>query len=105
MSKSDILKRAAGIEQQQTKAGPKRQNAPRRAKCGPGEAGAVDLDDLAAKVADALWARLERFLPICARLAAADTLHTSEKPETVLRHAIKEGEIARRMIMEVCDGI
>lgn len=36
--------------------------------------------------------------PILARLAAADTKHTSEQPETVFRHSINEGLLARDMM-------
>ncbi len=36
--------------------------------------------------------------PILARLAAADTRHTSERPETVFRYAINEGLLARDMV-------
>lgn len=36
--------------------------------------------------------------PILARLAAADTVHTTEFPETVFRRAVDEGRIARSII-------
>ena len=34
------------------------------------------------------------------RLCAADTVRTSERPDTVFRHAIKEAEIARSEIVK-----
>jgi hypothetical protein len=53
---------------------------------------------LAAKIADAVYERLERLLPIVARLAAADTVHTSEYRRTVLGRAIAEGVEASALI-------
>ena len=93
MSKKSILKRAAEPEQVQ-------QKPARRTQRGAGARDAIDLDVLASKVADALWAQLERFLPICARLAAADTLRTTEKRPTVLKRAIDEGVEAADLIQE-----
>lgn len=43
-------------------------------------------------------------LPVCARLAAADTLHTAQKPETVMRDAIAEGMTATMLIREIVHG-
>ena len=43
-------------------------------------------------------------LPVCARLAAADTLHTAQKPETVMRNAIAEGMTAMMLIRELVHG-
>lgn len=37
---------------------------------------------------------LKAHLIICARLAAADTLHSMQQPEFVLGHSIKEGRLA-----------
>lgn len=52
-------------------------------------------------LADAIVARLADVLPICARIAAADTLHTAQRPETVLRDAIAEGIMAANQLREV----
>ena len=43
-------------------------------------------------------AALAEFGPILARLAAADTIHTTERAETVLERAVKEGQLARRLM-------
>lgn len=43
-------------------------------------------------------AALAEFGPILARIAAADTIHTTERPETVLKRAVDEGRIARRLM-------
>lgn len=104
MSKKTIIKRAT--EMQQVKDAPRSKPEPvRQTLRGLGSLGVIDVDDLASKVADAVCARLERFLPICARLAAADTLHTSETEVKVLRRAISEGIHAAAMIREgVQDG-
>ena len=58
------------------------------------------INALADAVAGAIVTRLEVLLPICARLAAADTIHTVQKPETVLGNAIKEGLLAGGLIWE-----
>jgi hypothetical protein len=58
------------------------------------------INALADAVAGAIVTRLEVLLPICARLAAADTIHTVQKPETVLGDAIKEGLLAGGLIWE-----
>ena len=39
--------------------------------------------------------------PKLARLAAADTIHTVEKPETVLHRAIDEGASARALLLSL----
>ena len=91
MSKKSIIKRAVEAQESPAKA-----HSP--ATRAQGALDAVDAAKIASEVADALWARLERFLPICARLAAADTLHTSEKPQTVFKRAIAEGLAAADLI-------
>ena len=102
MSKRSILKRAAQKAQPATTGGGIGAGA---ATTAPESLGAVDVDEIAAKVADALWARLARVLPICARLAAADTIHTQERGETVMRRAIKEGLEASEILREeLTDG-
>lgn len=58
------------------------------------------IDALADAVAGAIMTRLGVLLPICARLAAADTIHTVQKAETVLGDAIKEGLLAGGLIWE-----
>lgn len=110
MSKRSILKRAAQ-EAQPVKQGERRSerqtpaNSAGEARSHTSALDAVDVDEIAAKVADALWARLARVLPICARLAAADTLRTQEHAETVMRRAIKEGLKASEILREVlADG-
>ena len=56
------------------------------------------IGELADAVAAAIVAHLNALLPVCARLAAADTIHTAQKPETVLRSAISEGALAAQII-------
>lgn len=58
------------------------------------------INALADAVAGAIMTRLGVLLPICARLAAADTIHTVQKAETVLGDAIKEGLLAGGLIWE-----
>lgn len=36
--------------------------------------------------------------PVLARIAAADTIHTTERPETVLDRAVKEGRLAAEIM-------
>ena len=55
---------------------------------------------IAEAVAAAVVARLEELLPICARVAAADTMRSMQQPETVLRKAVDEGLIAAGIIRE-----
>lgn len=49
-------------------------------------------------------AALAEFGPILARIAAADTIHTTERPETVLKRAVDEGRIARRLMDGIASG-
>ena len=58
------------------------------------------INALADAVAGAIVTRMEVLLPVCARLAAADTIHTVQKAETVLGDAIKEGLLAGGLIWE-----
>ena len=58
------------------------------------------INALADAVAGAIATRLGVLLPVCARLAAADTIHTVQKAETVLGDAIKEGLLAGGLIWE-----
>lgn len=55
-------------------------------------------------IAEAVADKLVEVGPKLARLAAADTVHTVQKPETVLRRAIDEGEIASVMMAADPDG-
>lgn len=59
-----------------------------------------DWREFAELIANAVEARLMRLMPVVARLAAADTIHTTERPETVMRHAIAEGRIAAEILKE-----
>lgn len=53
-------------------------------------------------IADAVAEKFARaampLIVLHSRLCAADTVRTSERPDTVFRHAIKEAEIARSEI-------
>lgn len=55
-------------------------------------------------IAEAVADKLVEVGPKLARLAAADTIHTVEKPETVLRRAIDEGDVASEMMAADPDG-
>ena len=59
------------------------------------------INALADAFAGAIVTRLGVLLPVCARLAAADTVHTVQKAETVLRGAVSEGEQAAAIIKGV----
>ena len=58
------------------------------------------MQDFAEAVAEAVAGMLLEIGPTLARLAQADTIHTSENPETVFRRAIMEGDIARGLLPE-----
>lgn len=65
------------------------------------DAQAVNLSrESADAIVGAIIERLAAMLPIYARLAAADTIHTAQEPKTVLRHAIDEGKLAAKLIKE-----
>ena len=53
-----------------------------------------EINDLAEAITERLAKKFQPLFFFAARLAAADTRHTVEKPDAVFRHAIKEGEIA-----------
>lgn len=53
------------------------------------------IQKLALAVARALRRVLRLDMPIYARITAADTIHTAEKPATVFRHAINEARLAK----------
>lgn len=56
-------------------------------------------DDSISRLADAVADRVNKRmwtpLLILARIAAADTLHTCQKPPAIFRHAVEEAAIAR----------
>ena len=108
MRKADIEKLAKRKRDEQPTKSPGVTIAPdaREAAQEREEAGAVNLTPetcraLGEAVAGAIVTRLEVLLPICARLAAADTIHTVQKAETVLRGAVSEGEQAAAIIKGV----
>lgn len=51
-------------------------------------------------IADEIEKRLVAVGPTLARLAAADTIHSVERGETVIRHALDEGDVAARLMAE-----
>ena len=97
MSKKTIIERA-----KETPEAP--QNRASQAKSGSGSTATDWAAKIADEISERLCKRLEALLPICARLAAADTLHTTERESTVLRRAIEEGVRAAGMLKEVTDG-
>lgn len=64
--------------------------------CKPVELSEASVERLAAAIADALCSRLVAMLPIHARLTSADTIHTTLRPDTVFRHAIREAAVAQQ---------
>lgn len=54
--------------------------------------------DLRQVVRAEIRAALVEFGPILARLAAADTVRTTERPETVLERAVAEGRLAAEIM-------
>lgn len=61
-----------------------------------GEVTMVELSDSTIeRLATAIASQLRQMMPLHARLCAADTIRTSERPDTVFRHAIKEAAIAQ----------
>lgn len=103
MSKKTIMRRAAESTGRMRQASPAKpgEDCEGRARTGLESLGDGWDDRLAAKIADAVCSRLARLLPLVARLAAADTIHTSEQPATVMGHAIKEGLEATEIIKRV----
>ena len=49
-------------------------------------------------LADAIYERLRKHGALLARLAAADTIRTTERPETVFRRTLAEAKIAQAVI-------
>ena len=81
--------------------------APKKSKLAPTNDGEAVVELSAGSVraiAEAVADKLVEVGPKLARLAAADTVHTVQKPETVLRRAIDEGEIASVMMAADPDG-
>lgn len=61
----------------------------------PIELGYGTISALAVAIAKHVARELRQMLPLHARLCAADTLHTAEKPATVFRHACNEADVAQ----------
>ena len=81
--------------------------SPKKAKLPPTNSSKAVVEISAGSVraiAEAVADKLVEVGPKLARLAAADTVHTVQKPETVLRRAIDEGEIASVMMAADPDG-
>ena len=76
-----------------------REAAQKRTQPGAVNLAPETIQALAEAVAVSVGAKMARLLPVVARIAAADTLHTCERGDTVLRHAIDEG-IAAANLME-----
>lgn len=55
-------------------------------------------------IAEAVAGKLLEIGPTLARLAAADTVHSVERPETILRRAIDEGDSARALLLSLGEG-
>lgn len=56
------------------------------------------IGELADAVAAAIATRLGVMLPVCARIAAADTLRNIQQPATIFKHAVDEGILAAEVI-------
>lgn len=56
------------------------------------------------ELASAMLSGLVPALILHSRLCAADTVRTTERPDTVFRHAIKEARIARTEIDKYCQA-
>lgn len=101
MRKSKIEKRAldaakAGREAAQSgrEAAQSGREAARDAREGVQEAPKVGAVDLSRETIEAIVAALRPVLFEAARLAAADTVRTVERPETVMRRALDEAKAA-----------
>lgn len=103
MNKSQINRMAK--QRQKTETQPTAQDAPQRAQ----ERGAVQAVNLSPETIDALVGGFSRELrrvllelgPILARIAAADTVHTVERPPRVFSRAMQEAQTAAAIIQEV----
>lgn len=61
--------------------------------------GVVEISERSARaIADAVAEKLLDIGPKLARLAAADTIHSVERPETLFRRAIEEGASASALL-------
>ena len=80
----------------------KKSNTPVANAASPNQAELSDarITALAHAITEMIMERLRAEMPIFARLAAADTKHTPEGAERVLRQAVKEGRLAARIIEE-----
>ena len=79
--------------------------SPKKAKAPPSNGGeavkgeAVELSAGSVRaIAEAVAEKLVEIGPKLARLAAADTIHSVEQPETVFRRAIEEGSSASALL-------
>ena len=79
-------------------------NVAKAASPNPAEISDARISALAHAVTDLIMERLRAEMPIYARLAAADTKHTPEGAERVLRQAVKEGRLASKIINETKEG-
>lgn len=79
-------------------------NKTRATKTTPESHGEQTVDEITTKVANAIRDELRLFLPIYARLAAADTVHSTERPETVFKRAIDEGILAYNILEGVINA-
>lgn len=80
--------------------------SPKKARNAPtnvGKAAECEVVELSARsvraIAEAIAEKLLDIGPKLARLAAADTIHTIENPNTVLKRAIDEGVSARTLLL------
>ena len=64
--------------------------------------GVVEISERSVRaIADAVSEKLMDIGPKLARLAAADTIHSVERPKTVLSRAIAEGVSARALLLSL----
>ena len=108
MRKSDIEKLGKGKPAQVRANGSRggiapdaREAAQEREMCEAVSLSRETINALADAVAGAIVTRLGVLLPVCARLAAADTIHTVQQAKTVLGDAIQEGMQAAAIIKGV----
>lgn len=81
------------------KAKPAKSNGGEAVEGGAVEGGAVELSAGSVRaIAEAVAEKLVEIGPKLARLAAADTIHSIERPETLFRRAIEEGARASALL-------
>ena len=102
MSKQTIIKRAANVRRRSNaEMDVPAQNRVSITRMGLEAPGGADADNLAVKIADALYAKFAPLILTAARLAAADTIHTVEQPETVFKRAVDEARRAANVIQTI----